>query len=70
MAEVGKDLWRSSVPTPLLEQGHLQLLAQGRLQAAVEGLQGGRPQDHSGPVPHHPHSKEVLPDVQMELFTL
>ena len=29
MAEVGRDLWRSSGPTPLLKQGHLEPVDQG-----------------------------------------
>ena len=28
VVEVGRDLWRSSVPTPLLKQGHLEPVAQ------------------------------------------
>jgi len=28
MVEAGRDLWRSSRPTPLLKQGHLELVAQ------------------------------------------
>jgi len=28
---VGRDLWRSSSPTPLLKQGHLQQAAQDRI---------------------------------------
>ena len=42
LVEVGKDLWRSSGPTPLLEQGHLELVAQDHIQMAFEYLQGGR----------------------------
>jgi len=45
-AEVGRDLWRPSRPTPLLKQGHLELAAQDRVQMAFEYLQGGRLHSH------------------------
>ena len=40
MVGVGRDLWRSSCPTPLLEQGHLEQGAQEHVQAGFECLQG------------------------------
>ena len=42
MAEVGRELWRSSGPTPCLKQGHLALAAQARVQMAHDCLQGWR----------------------------
>ncbi|KAK4821092.1 hypothetical protein QYF61_013420 [Mycteria americana] len=38
MVEVGRDLQRSSGPTPLLQQGHLEPVAQDRIQMAFESL--------------------------------
>jgi len=38
MAEVGKDLWRSSGPTPLLKQGYLEPVAQDHVQMVLEYL--------------------------------
>jgi len=38
MVEVGRDLYRSSGPTPLLKQGHLDLVAQDHVQMAFEDL--------------------------------
>ncbi|KAK4813629.1 hypothetical protein QYF61_014389, partial [Mycteria americana] len=57
---VGRDLYRSSSPTPLQEQGHLQLdqVAQSPVQPDLEGFQGWGIYHLSGqpvPVPHHPH---------------
>lgn len=39
MAEIGRDLWRSSGPTPLLKQGHIQLVAQDHTQTGFEYTQ-------------------------------
>ena len=67
--EVGRDLWRSSGPTPLLKQGHLELAAQDHVQMASEYLQGWRLHPLPGqpvPVLGHPHSKILFPDVQRE----
>ena len=36
MFEVGRDLWRSSGPTSLLRQGHLELAAHGYVQNTFE----------------------------------
>ena len=36
----GRDLWRSPCPTPLLKQGHLDLVAQDHVQMVSEYLQG------------------------------
>ena len=69
MVEAGRDLWRSSGPTPLLKQGHLGQVASDHVQIAFEYLQGWRLHNLSGqpvPVLGHPHSKKVFPDVQRE----
>ena len=69
LVEVGQDLWTSSGPTPLLRQGHLEPVAQDRVQVAFEYLQGGRLHNLSGqpvPVLSHPHSKTVFSEVQRE----
>ena len=69
MVEVGGDLWRSSGPTPLLQQSHLKPVVQDHVQMAFEYLQGGRLHNLSGqPVPglSQPQSKKVFPDVQRE----
>ena len=42
MVDVGRDLWRSSGPTPLLKQGQLEPVAQDHAQTAFGYLQGGR----------------------------
>jgi len=73
MVGVGTDLWGSPSPTPLPKQGHLQQAAQDLVQAGLEYLQRRRIHNLPGqPVAvlhlhssHHPHSKEVLPQVQM-----
>jgi len=73
MVGVGRDLCRSSSPTPLPKQGHLQQAAQDRVQAGFEHLQRRRlpnPPGQPAPVLHHPQREEVLPHVQMELPTL
>uniref|UniRef100_A0A8B9P213 CUB and sushi domain-containing protein 3 n=1 Tax=Apteryx owenii TaxID=8824 RepID=A0A8B9P213_APTOW len=70
MVEVGRDLWRSSSPTPLLKQGHLEHVAQDCIQAGFEYLQRRRLHHLSGqpvPVLCHPHSEKVFPHVQMEV---
>jgi len=70
MVGVGRDLWGSSGPTPLLKQGHLQQTAQDLVQAGFEYLQRRRLHSPSGqpvPVLCHPQSKEGLPHVQTEL---
>lgn len=48
MAEVRRDLWRSSGPPPLLKQGHVHLVAQGHVQMAFGYLQGRRLHHLSG----------------------
>uniref|UniRef100_A0A8B9Q2H3 D-aminoacyl-tRNA deacylase 1 n=2 Tax=Apteryx owenii TaxID=8824 RepID=A0A8B9Q2H3_APTOW len=70
IAEVGRDLWRSSSSTPLLKQRHLEHIAQDHVQVAFENLQRRRLRNLSGqPVPMlcHPHSEKVFSHVQMEL---
>ena len=42
VVKVGRDLW-VHVAQPLLQQGHPEHGAQGRVQAALEDLQGGDP---------------------------
>ena len=67
MVEVGSDLWRSSGPTPLLEQGHVEQVAQACVHMAFKYLQEWRLHNLPGqpvPVLGHPHSEKVLPDVQ------
>ena len=54
-------------PPTLLQEGHLKPVAQGRVQAAFEYLQGGRLHSLPGQpvlVHSHPHSKEVFPYTQ------
>ncbi|XP_068785779.1 uncharacterized protein [Struthio camelus] len=70
MVEVGRDLWRSSSPNPLLKPGPLEHIAQDRVQAGFEYLQGRRLHYLSGqpaPVLCHPHSQEVFPHLHKEL---
>ena len=70
MLGVGRDFWRSSSPTPLPKQGHLEQAAQDLVQAGLEYLQRRRLHKPSGqPVPglRHPQREEVLPHVQTEL---
>jgi len=58
-------------PIHLLKQGHLGTAAQDHAQMASEYLQGWPLHSHPGqpvPVPSHPHSEKVYPDVQRELF--
>ena len=67
MVGVGKDVCRSSGPTTLLKQGHLDLVTQDHVQTAFEYLQGWRLRNLSGqrvPALSHPDSKKVFPDVQ------
>ena len=69
MVEVGRDLWRSFGPTPLLKQGHVEGVAQDCVQMAFEYLQGWRLHNLSGqpvPVLSHPHSEKVFPGVHRE----
>jgi len=61
MAEVGRDLWRSSCSTPLLKQGHLEPVDHDCIRVAFEYLQGWRVHK----LPRQPHS-EVFCDVQSE----
>lgn len=60
MVEVSRDLLRSSGPNTLLKQGHLEMVAQDRVQMASEDLQGLRLHNTSEqpvPVLKHPHNK-------------
>lgn len=50
--EVGRDLFRSSSPTPLLRQGQLKQITQDHIQSGYECLHGWRLNILSGqPVP-------------------
>jgi len=65
MVWVGKNLIDHLVPPLCHGQGHLPLdqVAQSPIQRGLQQFQGGGIHDFSGqpvPVPHHPHSKEVL----------
>jgi len=63
MVEVGRQLLRSTGPTPLLKQGHLEQVVQDCVQSSFEHLQGWRFHILSGqPVPafDHSHSEKVL----------
>ena len=69
MVEVGRHLQRSSGPSPLLKQGHLQPAAQDHVQVAFEYLQGWRIHSLPGqpvPVLGHSYSKKVFPNAQRE----
>jgi len=74
MVEAGRDVRMSSgLPPGPSKQGRLEAVAQDHVQVALEYLQkrrqGGRLHSLSGqpvPVLGHPHSKEVIPDVQRE----
>jgi len=66
---VGRDLQRSSSPTPLQLTGTPQIdqIAQGLIHPRLENLQGRSINHISGqpvPVPHHPHCKRLFLDVQ------
>jgi len=70
MVGVGRNLWRSSSPTPLLKQGHLKQVSQDLVQAGFEYLQRRRLHNLPGqpvPVLCHPQSKVFLSRVQTEL---
>jgi len=63
MVGFGRDLWKSSSPTPMLKQVHLEQTAQDCIQVGLEYLQRRRLHSLSGqpvPVLRHPHSKEVF----------
>jgi len=67
MLGVGRDLWGSSSPMPLLKQGHLQQAAQDLVQVGPEYLQRKRIHSPSGQsvlVLHHPHVQLGLPMLQ------
>jgi len=66
---VGRHIWRSSGPSTLLKQGHLEPVAQDHIQMAFEYLQGWKLHNPLGqPVPvfSNPRRKKVFPDVQRE----
>ena len=70
MVGVGRDLWRSSTPAPLLNQDHLEQVAQDHVQAGFEYLQRRRLHNLSGqpvPVLSHLQSKEVFSHIEREL---
>jgi len=58
---LGRNLWRSFGPPPLLKQGHPQPVAQDHVQMAVEDRQGWRLHnlpEQSVPALGHPQSKK------------
>ncbi|KAK4831098.1 hypothetical protein QYF61_015296, partial [Mycteria americana] len=61
MVEVGRGLWRSAGPTPLLKQGHLEPVAQDHFQMAFEYLQG---------ILHKNCDKYILEHMQMTIQAL
>jgi len=73
MVGVGRGLWRSSSPIPLLKHGHLEQAAEDLVQVGFEYLRRRRPLNPFGqpvPVLRHPQREEVLPRVQMEILML
>jgi len=69
MVDVGRDLWRSPGPTPLLKKGRLKPVAEDCIRMAFEHLQGGRLHNLPGqpvPVLAHHHSENMTPPVQRE----
>lgn len=48
MVEIARHIWRSSCPTALLKQGHLESVAKHHVQMSFEFLQGGRQYNLSG----------------------
>lgn len=66
MVKVGRDLWRSPGPTPLLRQGHLKQVAEVHVQSAFEYLQRGR--THSVPALRQPHMKNHFPEFRGNLL--
>lgn len=60
-SEAGRDLWKSSCPTSLLRQGLREPVIQGRVQTALEYLQGWRLHSISAqPVLSYLHSKKSI----------
>jgi len=71
MLEVGRDLWRSSSPTPLLKRVHLQPVTQDCVQMGFEHVQGRRLHHlcgHPVPVLSNLHSEKMSADVQTEPY--
>lgn len=69
MMGVGRDLWRSSITTPMLTQGHPEQGAQDIIQVGLGSLQRSRLHNPSGSLCQersHPHRKEIPPHVQLE----
>jgi len=69
MLGIGRNLYGSSSPTPLLKQGHLQQTAQDCIQAGLEYVRRRRLHKLPGqpvPVLRHHQREEVLPHVQTE----
>lgn len=63
LVEVRRDLWWSSSPTPLLEQGHLVHVAQVHVQVGFDYFQRKILHNLSGqlvPVLCHPHGKKFF----------
>lgn len=60
MVEVGRDVQRSSAPTSLLRQGHLDQVAQDCVHTVAEYLQGWRLHNLSGPSVLNPTVKKIF----------
>lgn len=72
MVEVGRQLWRSACPTTLLNQGHLEAVAQVSVQTAFEYLQDGDSTTHnlsgqSVPVLGRPSQWSISSDIKSML---
>lgn len=68
MAEVERDLWKSSSSTPLLKQVHLEQIAQGYVDVSFEQV-CRRFHKHSSSL-CNPQSKEAFPHIQVEFDLL
>lgn len=66
VVEVGRDLCRSSSPTPLIKQSHLQHIVQDPIQAIFGIFRDGDATTSPGNQLCHSHCKEVFPSIQME----
>ena len=63
MAEVGRNLWRSSGPSPLHKQGHRESVTQDHVQVTFTVSEHGDSTTlpgHPVAVLHHPHSKKSI----------
>ncbi|KAM9594911.1 uncharacterized protein ACIBXB_020896 isoform 1-T1 [Morphnus guianensis] len=63
VVEVGRDIWKSSVPTSLLKEHQKEMVPQDNIQVAFEHLQGWRLHNTPGqsvPVLGHPCCKKSV----------